>query len=47
MMLTGLPLAIDWLSTTRDAKNEHEVLGLLEWVIGYRKAKCFVEVHQK
>jgi hypothetical protein len=46
LVLTAVPVAIDWLRTTRDAKNEHQVLAFLDWVVGYRKAKCFVELHR-
>jgi hypothetical protein len=36
-----LPIAIDWMRTARDSKNEHHTLNFLNWVVGYRKAKCF------
>lgn len=39
--LTLVPVTLDWLRTTRDARNEHHTLEFLDWVIGYRKAKCF------
>ena len=47
LMLTAMPIAIDWLRTTRDANNEQHSLNFLNWVVGYRKAKCFAEVHRK
>ena len=45
--MTAIPIAIDWLRSTRDAKNEHHTLNFLNWVVGYRKSKCFAEVHKK
>ena len=45
-VLTALPVFIDWIRITRDAKNEQHSLNFLNWVIGYRKAKCFAERHR-
>jgi hypothetical protein len=46
-VLSFVPIAIDWLRLTRDPINEQHTLNFLNWVVGYRKAKCFVEHHRK
>ena len=46
VVLAVVPIAVNWLWTTRDAKNEHHTLDFLNWVVGYRKAKCFAEYHR-
>lgn len=47
VVLTIVPVAIDWLRVTRDPKNEQHSLDFLNWVVGYRQAKCFAERHHK
>ena len=47
VVLTAVPIAVDWLRVLRDPKNEQHSLDFLNWVVGYRKAKCFVELHHK
>ncbi len=47
IVLTAVPVLIDWLRITRDPINEQHTLDFLNWVVGYRKAKCFSELHRK
>ena len=47
VVMTAMPIFIDWLRNTKDAKDEHKTLNFLNWVVGYRKAKCFAELHKK
>jgi hypothetical protein len=42
-MLTIVPVAIDWIWHTRDPINEQRSLDFLNWVVGYRKARCQIE----
>jgi len=46
-VLSVVPAVIDWLRVTRDPKNEQRSLDFLNWVVGYRQAKCFAEIHHK
>jgi hypothetical protein len=46
-VISVVPVALDWLRMTRDPINEQHSLNFLNWVVGYRKAKCFVERHRK
>ena len=45
VVLSVFPILIDWARTTRDAVNEQHSLDFLNWVVDYRKAKCFAELH--
>jgi hypothetical protein len=47
VVLTALPIVIDWIRIARDPVNEHHCLDFFNWVIGYRKAKSFIEIHKK
>lgn len=47
IVLSAVPVVIDWLRITRDPINEQHSLNFLNWVVGYRKAKCFIERHRK
>lgn len=46
VMLTALPVVVDWIRLARDAHNEKHTLDFLNWVVDYRKAKCFAEIHR-
>ena len=46
IVLSAAPILIDWIRVTRDPINEQHSLNFLNWVVGYRKAKCFVERHR-
>jgi hypothetical protein len=47
IVLSVVPIAIDWLWRSSDARNEQKSLDFLRWVVGYRKAKCWAEVNRK
>ena len=42
-VLTVLPIVIDYMRISSDAGNESRTADFLNWVVGYRKAKCFAE----
>ena len=45
--LFAVPLVFDIIRTSRDPTNEHNTLQFLDWVVGYRKSKCFNERNGK
>jgi hypothetical protein len=47
IVLTAVPIAIDWLYRSTDVRNEQHSLDFLRWVVGYRKAKCWAESKRK
>lgn len=40
--LTAVPIYINWLWDFSDPRDHHKSLEFLDWVVGYRKAKCWV-----
>ena len=47
LVLLASPVFIDWIRISRDPINEKRSVDFLNWVIGYRKARCFAELHKK
>lgn len=47
LVLVATPVIIDWVRISRDPINETKTLDFLNWVIGYRRARCFAELHKK
>lgn len=41
--MTALPILTDFVRIARDPRNDQKCLEFLDWLIGYRKAKCLNE----